>query len=158
MLRQPVVILLVWIVISEVSVAQAPHVPTADERTSIEKLHEQDITATIAHDPKLLCALWSDDAVRFEPGSEPDIGKEAICAKDAKEIASHPNAKITYYPRIRDVQVIGNTAYEWDTFDASSQGPNDAKPRVIRGKALRVLRRQPDGSWLFSRVMWNVSE
>jgi len=28
--------------------------------------------------------------------------------------------------------------------------------KSFRGKSLRVLKREPDGSWKFARVMWNL--
>lgn len=157
MLRTSLVVLSICMGLSNTGLAQAPHAPIAEERVGIEKLHQQDIAATIANDPKLLCALWTADAVRLEPGREPDVGREAICARDAKAIASLPPAKRTYRPEIHAVQVVGDTAYEWMIFDTSSEGPSDPEPRRLRGKGLRVLQRQPNGSWRFRRVIWNVS-
>ena len=44
-------------------------------------------------------------------------------------------------------------AFEWDTFEVTYKESEQAKPVTIHGKALRVLKRQPDGSWKFARVM-----
>ena len=41
----------------------------------IEKLHQKDVAATLANDPKQLAELWTDDAVRLEPG-QAEVGKQ----------------------------------------------------------------------------------
>jgi ketosteroid isomerase-like protein len=48
---------------------------------------------------------------------------------------------------------VGGWAFEWDTFEVTFKESERAKPVTIHGKALRVLKRQPDGSWKFARVM-----
>jgi hypothetical protein len=47
---------------------------------AIEKLHQDDIKFTLSQD-KELTNIWSEDAVRFMPGSPPDVGKQAILAR-----------------------------------------------------------------------------
>jgi hypothetical protein len=49
-------------------------------------------------------------------------------------------------------------AFEWDYFDASYKESEKAEVKRFRAKALRILRRQKDGSWKFARVMWNLVE
>jgi ketosteroid isomerase-like protein len=45
-------------------------------------------------------------------------------------------------------------AYEWGYFDAAQKSSEQQAPITLRAKLLRVMRRQPDGSWKFTRVMW----
>ena len=52
----------------------------AQDMAAIEKLHRQDVAATLSRDTAALTALWTDDAVRLGPGAPADIGKEAIRA------------------------------------------------------------------------------
>ena len=40
----------------------------AQDMAGIEKLHQQDIAATLSRDPVALTDLWTDDAVRLDPG------------------------------------------------------------------------------------------
>ena len=74
--------------------------------------------------------------------------------------AEHPHMKvISYKPEIKDLQIVDGLAYEWDYFDASfSESGNGNDVQIFRAKALRILKRQPDRSWKFSRVMWNLAE
>jgi ketosteroid isomerase-like protein len=121
----------------------------------IEKLHRDDITATLARDADALTALWDDDAVLLQPGGPPITGKAAFRAFIKRAIASSPSVKVVkYVPDIRDVQVVGNLAYEWGYFDAAQRSSDEQAPQSIRAKLLRVMKRQPDGSWKFTRIMW----
>ena len=64
---------------------------------------------------------------------------------------------LSYKPVIKDLQIAGNWAIEWDYFEASYKESENSEPKSFRAKALRVLKRQPDGSWKFARVMWNMA-
>jgi ketosteroid isomerase-like protein len=125
----------------------------------IEKLHRQDIEATLAGDPKALTELWTEDAVRMEPDGPAEVGKSVITARDAKAKAEHPALQIlSYAPEIKDVKVVDGWAFEWGYFSSSYRESPAAEVKSFRGKLLRVLRRQPDGTWKFARVMWNLAE
>jgi ketosteroid isomerase-like protein len=121
----------------------------------IEKLHQDDITATIARDVDALTALWDDDAVLLQPGTPPIVGKAAFHDFMKQALAKSPSVKVVkYVPDIHDTQVAGNVAYEWGYFDAAQKSSEQQAPIILRAKLLRVMRRQPDGSWKFTRVMW----
>ena len=48
----------------------------------------------------------------------------------------------------------GNVAYEWGYFEAAQKSSEQQAPESMRAKLLRVMTRQSDGSWNFTRVMW----
>jgi uncharacterized protein (TIGR02246 family) len=121
----------------------------------IETLHQRDITATVARDAEALTALFDQDAVLLQPGTPPIVGKAALHEFMKQAVAKSPSIKIVKYePDIRDVQVAGDLAYEWGYFDAVQKSPNQSEPQELRAKLLRVMKRQPDRSWKFMRVMW----
>ncbi len=121
----------------------------------IEKLHKADIAATVARDVDALTALWDDDAVLLQPGTPPVSGKKAFHDFMEQALVKSPSVQVVkYVPDIRDVQVAGNVAYEWGYFDARQKSPDQQAPINLRAKLLRIMRRQPDGSWKFTRVMW----
>jgi uncharacterized protein (TIGR02246 family) len=121
----------------------------------IEKLHKDDITATIARDADALTALWDDDGVLLQPGTPPIVGKEAFRDFMKQALAKSPDVKVVkYVPDIRDIQVAGDVAYEWGYFEAAQRSSEQQAPQSLRAKLLRVMKRQPDGSWKFTRVMW----
>ena len=121
----------------------------------IEKLHQDDITTTIARDIDGLVALWDEDAVLLQPGTPPIIGKAAFRDFTKQAFAKSPSVKtVKYVPEIRDIHVVGDVAYEWGYFDTAQKSSEQQAPTILRAKLLRVMRRQPDGSWKFTRVMW----
>jgi len=130
----------------------------ARDLTEIEKLHQQDIAATVAGDPKALAELWADDAVRLEPGPA-EVGKKLIVQHDAETMQKNGAMKIlTYAPEIQDVKIVDGWAFEWGYFNSSYRETPTSPVKSFRGKLLRVLEKQKDGSWKFARVMWNPAE
>lgn len=133
--------------------------PVDGARAGIEKAHQQDVAATLAGDPKALANLFTEDAVLLEPDNAPVIGRAAILAANEKDKAAHPDSKVlSYKPEVKDLQIRGNWAFEWDTFEASYKESEKSEAQSFHAKALRILERQPDGSWKFSRVMWNMDK
>lgn len=136
--------------------AQGTGKQTRADLAGIQRLHEQDVQATLSGKADDLARLWTEDAVRMQPGGPAEIGLNAIFAEDKREEISYPGAQtLTYKPDIRDIQIVNDWAFEWGYFESSYKVSADAKPETLNGKLLRVLRRQPDGSWKFARVMWN---
>jgi uncharacterized protein (TIGR02246 family) len=133
----------------------APGQNSAAIPAGIERLHQDDITATVARDPDALTALWDDDAVLLQPGIPPIIGKAAFREFIKQALAKSRSVKVVkYVPDVRDIQVAGNVAYEWGYFDTAQKSSDQQAPQNLRAKLLRVMKRQPDGSWRFTRVMW----
>ena len=131
--------------------------PISADTRAIEKLHQKDVEATLSGDPTGLADLFTDDAVLLEPGSPAVVGKSAILKKNEEEKAAHPNSKVlSYRPEIKSLEVVDGWAFEWTHFDASLQESAGLDVKSFRGKSLRVLKREPDGSWKFARVMWNL--
>jgi uncharacterized protein (TIGR02246 family) len=132
---------------------------TADEQelAAIERLHQQDIAATLPGDPGLLASLWTDDAVRIRPGGRIDVGRAAIRAADDRATARSPQGRVlTYVPVVKEIRVAGEWAFEWGTFSSSYRLTPAAEVQKVRGTVLRVLRKQSDGTWKFARVMVQV--
>src|SRR5207253_812828 len=50
----------------------------AQDMAGIEKLHTQEIAATLSPDPVALTDLFTDDAVRLSPGQPAEVGKQAL--------------------------------------------------------------------------------
>jgi len=122
----------------------------------IDKLHQHDISATLSSNVEELTALWTDDGVLIGAGAKPIAGKAAIRDFLTATFAKSPTMKVlTYEPEFEDLQVSGDFAYEWGYFNATQQASSTSQPANFRARFLRVLRRQLDGSWKFSRVMWS---
>jgi len=119
------------------------------DRIAIERLHQQDIDATLSGKADDLAKLWDREAVRIGPDQPAEIGKAAIYETDKREEASDEGQSLCYKPEIKDLQITGDWAFEWGYFSFKQS----ANTKPMRGKVLRVIKRQPDGSWKFARVI-----
>jgi uncharacterized protein (TIGR02246 family) len=121
---------------------------------AIQELHAKDIEASKARDFDTLLSLWTEDGVLLEPGKEPVIGIEAIRAymEEQKEVSQ--TYKITKYDhRWEEIKVIGDWAFEWGYFDAAAEMIGTGEVIEQKGKLLRLLKKQKDGSWKAARVI-----
>jgi hypothetical protein len=112
-------------------------------------LHQQDVEATLSGKADDLAKLWDSEVVRIQPGRPAEIGKAVIYADDKHEEDSGGGQSVCYRSEIKDLQIAGDWAFEWGYFSYKESA--NAKPG--RGKVLRVIKRQPDGSWKFARVI-----
>ena len=120
------------------------------DRIAIERLHQQDVEATLSDKPDELAKLWDNEAVRIQPGRLPEIGKAEIYANDRRwETKPNRARTLCYKSEIKDVRIAGEWAFEWGYVSYK----DSSNPKPIRGKVLRVMKRQPDGSWKFARVI-----
>ena len=109
----------------------------------IQKLHQQDIDATVSMDVGKLADLWADDGVLLGQGEKPLLGKSAIQASLKQNFAANPTMKVLkYVPEVTDLQVVGDAAYEWGFFEATLQLLANSKPTSFRARFLRVMRLQ----------------
>ena len=121
----------------------------------IDKLHQDDISATVTRDVEALTALWDDDGVLLQPGAPAIAGKSAFRDFLKQSFAKSPSAKVLkYVPDFRDLQVAGHVAYEWGYFDSTFKPSEQEQAVNFRAKFIRVLKQQSDGTWKFTRVIW----
>jgi hypothetical protein len=120
------------------------------DKAAIDRLHQLDIQTTLADKADELAKLWDADAVRILPGIPAEIGKAVIYANDRREESRNGGGQtVCYSPEIKDLQLAGDWAFEWGYFSYR----NAREPKPMRGKVMRVMKRQADGSWKFARVM-----
>src|SRR5256886_7920094 len=85
------------------------------DRIAIERLHRQDIEATLSDKADELAKLWDSEAVRIQPGGPAEVGKATILANDKRWEASRART-LCYKPEIQDLQIVGDWAFEWGYF------------------------------------------
>ncbi len=124
------------------------------DRAAIEKLHQQDIAATLSRDPVALTDLWTDDAVRLGPGPPAEVGKQAIRERNERSSA-RPGVKkvLSYVPETKDLTILEGWAVEWRNFTGSYVESPGGEPTHVRGTVLGVYKKLPDGSWRVFRGM-----
>lgn len=149
--------LLVVVICAVLSIAGCSPSSTSSDQAAmagINKLHQDDIAATLNQNPDQLSALWTDDGVLLSQGNAPVIGRETI-----RVGASHSVGKVIHYtPRTQDVSINGDSAVEWGYFDLTFQDPSQQQTGQFHGRFLRAMKKQQDGTWKFTRVMWQQAE
>ncbi len=123
---------------------------------AIETLHQRDIAATKAYDIDALVSLWTEDIVALPPGAEPVNGKEANCKLlEAGRASSAQFETLEYEQDWQEIRVAGDFAWERGVFTGALRPRAGGDVTRYRYNVLRILQRQPDGSWLVHRTMWN---
>jgi ketosteroid isomerase-like protein len=120
----------------------------AADLAAVERLRQQDISATVSRDPIALTDLWTDDAIRIGVGAPADIGKPAIRVSNERQTANKALKVLSYVPETKDFTFLdGPWAVEWRTFTASVVESADGEAKPVRGTVMLVLKKLPDGSW-----------
>jgi ketosteroid isomerase-like protein len=99
-----------------------------------------------------LSALTDDDHIAIAPNGMPLIGKAANVALNGR-IYQQSRIVENWIPE--ETVIDGNLAYQRGSFTASGFPKAGGPTRTISGSFLRIYRRQPDGSWLMTRDMFN---
>jgi len=128
---------------------------TTDLR-AIKALHRNDRQAMVRYDVEALIELREEDSVLIPPGTDPVVGKVANAAR------LRQSAKGFEIPEVLqntwdffDITIADDWAFESGTFKSVWRDPGAKTPSTQRGNILRVLHRQPDGSWKCAKVIWN---
>jgi uncharacterized protein (TIGR02246 family) len=127
---------------------------TRADVAAIQKLHKADVEATLSQDPSALTKLWSDDGVNLGFGAVPVVGLKDMGEAYTKFRLQYPQFKVLKYaPVVKQVQIADGWAIEIVATDASYQmTPKDPPTAMPDGTSMRLLKRQPDGSWKFALV------
>ncbi len=136
----------------------ASRTPTSsDDVRQIQALHDADARASKAGDFLTLKSLFTADAVVMPPGKNFSRGKqqrdeamqEAATAMSGWEV-------IEYNENFEELEILGETEIEWGTVSGVMRAKSPPGAVVTTSyKVMRVLKRQPDGSWKIHRTIWN---
>jgi ketosteroid isomerase-like protein len=123
---------------------------------AIDELHRKEVAATRVYDVPALAALWTDEIVSMPPNGQAIIGKKANRESlQAGEEQSKLVDIMDYAQKWEEVTISGDYAYEWGTFRSQITVKATAVTAKAEFKVMRVLMRQPDGSWKIHRTIWN---
>lgn len=123
----------------------------AAAHAQIQELEQKDIAASKKNDLDALVALWTDDGVLLQPGMAPVVGKAAIRELLLQQRQATRVETISYEEKWKEIHVTGAYAFEWGQIGATLKSPDGREVRQTV-QAIRVLAKQPDGSWRVARV------
>ncbi len=143
-------------VASQVSTHERDEDRLARDWKAIETLHQRDIAATKAYDVDALASLWTEDIVALPPGAAPVVGKEANRKLlESSRAASAQFETLEYEQDWQEIRVVHDFAWERGVFTGAVRPKAGGDLTRYRYNVLRILQRQPDGSWLVHRTIWN---
>ena len=129
-----------------------------DDKAAIEKLHEEDIQASLAVDVPKLEALWTNDIVTMPPGGPAIVGRDANEKRLELEAAKLKDTQILGFDeQWQEVRIQGDWAYEWGTMSGRLQPFTGGKETDFKYNVIRILNRQADGTWRIARSIYNIA-
>jgi uncharacterized protein (TIGR02246 family) len=127
--------------------------PSTQEIAAIIALEQRDAAAAKVNDVDTLVSLWTEDGVLLQPRSEPVVGIASIRQLlEQQKQQSATVVTLAYLENWKERRIFGNEAYEWGEMSVTVKLP-DRKEATQTVHAIRVLRRQQDGSWKVARAI-----
>jgi ketosteroid isomerase-like protein len=124
------------------------------DRRAIEALNRHDVNAVLASDVEAIVSQWTDDFVVI-PSAGPIVRGRSANAALAERGKEQMQALIPvdYVVEIEEITVAGDYAFEWGTYWGAARQRAGGSNVAYSGKLLRILQRQPNGSWKMHRTM-----
>ena len=124
-----------------------------EDLRAIEALNQHDVDAVLSGDVDALISQWTDDFVVITQGSIVR-GRDANAAlmEPAREMAGQLEP-LEHVLDFEETIVAGDYAFQWGTVRSSSRARGSGEVFSGGGKLMRILQRQPDGSWKMHRTM-----
>lgn len=113
-----------------------------DDEQAIRDLVATWLDASERGDLETVLGLMADDVVFMVPGQEP-FGKEGW-SKRMKDLRFEGTSAI------QEIKVLGDWAWMRQHLRVTVMPPN-AKPSVLSGHTMGILRKKPDGKWIVAR-------
>ena len=131
-------------------VAEEPAVDVEADVEAIKSLEDETMKAVNEGDLERYLSLLTDDVVWMAPTQPSAIGKEAVKNWVEFDLFTY-EVTIT----VEEVQVLGDWAFMRDIWIGSGTQKDSGEKFEFNNKGLYLLRRQTDGSWKMSYVIFN---
>jgi uncharacterized protein (TIGR02246 family) len=127
-----------------------PGTPTDADRNAMRGMVANFDKAVLAGDWPTVVSFYSEDGMLLPPNGPVVEGRAAM----QKFFEGFP--KITEFKEsVPEIEGQGDLVYARGTYEMTMMPPGAKEPLKDMGKTLAVWRKQPDGSWVVSRVIWS---
>jgi uncharacterized protein (TIGR02246 family) len=120
---------------------------------AIEAINQRDVQFALANDAAMMMSQWTDDIVLLPPAGPIQRGRSVIA--EAFRGVESPEI-VESVLDIQEIKVLGDHAFEWGTYHYSVRPRGGGETVRTSGKLMRILQRQPDGSWKIYRGIATV--
>jgi uncharacterized protein (TIGR02246 family) len=132
-----------------------PSRPTLEEDLrAIEAVNKRDVEAALAGDTATMMSQWTDDIVLLQPAGPILRGRSA--SAETLRGAANSVEVLEWVFDFEEVKVLGDHAVQWGTYHGSLRPRTGGQTVRTSGKLMRVLQREPDGSWKMHRTISTV--
>ena len=130
-------------------------IDTQDIEKAIMDQHHQANQALTKGNLEALMSAYADDVVMMPPNQAELVGKAAVRSM-WQDLLRDFTVQVSV--STEEVKVLGEWAFERGTFKMELTPRAGGAPVRDFGKYLDILRLQPDGTYKYSRVMFNSSQ
>jgi uncharacterized protein (TIGR02246 family) len=128
--------------------------PAAD-REAIAAVSARFEAAENSGDVEEMLLLFAEDMIIMSPNAPAFSGSDRIAAA-TREFYDAFTVQVEYSSE--EIAAFGDWGFDRGTERFTLTPKSGGSPIAVNGKYLWLYRRQPDGSWKQSRVMWNSDE
>lgn len=127
-------------------------------RKEIEAWNQKYVAAHLRMDNAAILAMWQDDGVSLLQGMAPIVGKPAIGKFFDDAVAQIAGYHMkTMEIDFREIQVMGDWAYEWGIEHQVLEPPPGKEAFDGRGNILLILHKDTVGEWKIKQEMWSAA-
>lgn len=128
--------------------------PMTDATEIVRSMCVAYASAVNASDSLAYSKLFTPDAIRIPPGSDPEHGREQI---RQGEQADYDGARLSIRSTPADaVQASDEWVYGIADIEGTATSHADGTTSSFRATKTWLLQRQSSGGWLIARQMWNM--
>lgn len=125
-----------------------------DAMEVVEKMCERYQTAVSNNDSDAYRVLFSEDAIRIPPGSNPERGPNEIAESEQRD---YDAVKWTVRSSALDaLRIDDDWVYGVAEVDVNTVAHADGARKKFQATKTWLLQRQPSGHWLIKRQIWNL--
>ena len=124
---------------------------------AIQALNQRHTEAVLANDIDAIVLEWSEDFTVLPP-----VGPLIRGRRDNVEIVQKGISQLQafepleYVEHFEEIKVAGEYAFEWGIYRGRSRPRSGGDTVSYGGKLMRILQRQPDGSWKMYRTITTI--
>jgi len=118
---------------------------------AIEAINQEDVQAALANDTARMMAQWTEDFVLLQAAT-PVLRGRSVIAEAFRDLGGSIEI-LEYVLDIQEVKVLGDHAFQWGTYRYAVRPRAGGETIRTDGKLMRILQRQPDGSWKMHRTI-----
>jgi uncharacterized protein (TIGR02246 family) len=127
---------------------------TDEDVAAIRSLTDSYVQASLAKDADAIAAFYADDAILMPPNEPATVGKDAIRDREASVFElGEETREFTLTPV--EIDGVDGLAFDRGTWSWTGIPLGITEPITVTGKYVVIVRRQEDGSWLWTVDIWN---